>query len=91
MVVTQAITADTLKECADQFFDHVEVNDSHVYIYFPELTVTNEYDLSIDIKGLVVRFNYLIKRDNTVLVNIWYENRVQSYTVSGKVFSLTSS
>ena len=68
MVVTQAITADTIKECAEQFFDHVKVNNSSVYIYFPEVTVTNEYDLSIDIKGLVVRFNYLIERDNTVLV-----------------------
>ena len=68
MVVTQAITADTVKECADQFFDHVEVTPTHVFIYFPEITVTNEYDLSIDIKGLVVRFNYLI-RDNTVLVS----------------------
>ena len=69
MVVTQAITADTVKECADQFFDHVEITPTHVYIYFPEITVTNEYDLSIDIKGLVVRFNYLIQRDNTILVS----------------------
>lgn len=69
MVVTQAITADTIKECAEQFFDHVKVNNSSVYIYFPEVTVTNEYDLSIDIKGLVVKFNYLIESNNTVLVN----------------------
>ena len=69
MVVTQATTADTIKECADQFFDHVEVTPRRVYIYFPEITVTNEYDLSIDIKGLVVRFNYLIQSDNTVFVS----------------------
>ena len=70
MVVTQAITADTIKECADQFFDHVEVTPTHVYIYFPEITVTNEYDLSIDIKGLVVRFNYIIQTDTVRIDSI---------------------
>ena len=69
MVITQAITTDTIKECADQFFDHVEITPTRVYIYFPEITVTNEYDLSIDIKGLVVKFHYLIQRDNTILVD----------------------
>lgn len=70
MVVTQAITADTIKECADQFFDHVEITPTHVYIYFPEITVTNEYDLSIDIKGLVVRFNYIIQTDTVIIDRI---------------------
>ncbi len=69
MVITQAVTADTIKECAEQFFEHVSVTPTDVYIYFPELTITNEYDLSIDIKGLIVRFQYVIQSDNTVIID----------------------
>lgn len=69
MVITQAVTADTIKECAEQFFEHVSVTPTDVYIYFPELTITNEYDLSIDIKGLIVKFQYTIQSDNTVLID----------------------
>ena len=69
MVITQAVTADTIKECAEQFFENVSVTSTDVYIYFPELTITNEYDLSIDIKGLIVKLEYMIQRDNTVLID----------------------
>jgi len=69
MVITQAVTADTIKECAEQFFENVSVTPNNVYIYFPELTITNEYDLSIDIKGFIVRFQYMIQMDNTVLID----------------------
>ena len=60
MVITQEATSETIKVAAEQFFDHVEVCEDYIFIYFPELTVTNELDLSIDIKGLLVRMEYSI-------------------------------
>jgi hypothetical protein len=78
MVITQAVTAGSIKECALHFFDHVEVSSNFVYILFPELTVTNELDLSIDIQDLVVKLEYSILRDNKVMFENMQGLRIQT-------------
>jgi len=70
MVITQQVSSDTIKVCAEQFFDHVEVSSTEVYIHFPELTITNELDLSIDIEGLLVKLNYHTDEEG----NVYFDN-----------------
>lgn len=69
MVITQS-TADILKVSAEEFFDHVEVTDSSIYIYIPDLTVTNELGLSIDIKGLLLKLTYSVVQDRIVFYSM---------------------
>ena len=78
MVITQAVTAGSIKECALHFFDHVEVSSNFVYILFPDLTVTNELGLSIDIQGLVVRLEYRVISDNEVMFQNMQGLRIQT-------------
>tara|TARA_R100001463_G_scaffold26997_6_gene62847 strand:- start:1286 stop:2194 length:909 start_codon:yes stop_codon:yes gene_type:complete len=68
MVITQQVTSNTIKVAAEQFFDHVEVTEEDIFIYFPELTITNELDLSIDIKGLLIEINYVIEDSNLSII-----------------------
>ena len=69
MVITQS-TADILKVSAEEFFDHVEVTDSSIYIHIPDLTVTNELGLSIDIKGLLLKLTYSFVQDRIVFYSM---------------------
>ena len=81
MVITQEVTSQTIKVAAEQFFDHVEVCEDYIFIYFPELTVTNELDLSIDIKGLLVRMEYSIVQCNSKVNIITFEGKRTEYNL----------
>lgn len=45
--------------------DKVDDNGTYIYVYFPELTVTNEYDRSTKIKDLFVRVN--VSENGTII------------------------
>lgn len=77
MVITQQVSSDTIKACAEQFFDHVEVSSDKIYIHFPEITITNELDLSIDIEGLLVKLSYYTTDEGNVYFGNLHGMRTQ--------------